>query len=132
MARVLIVEDDSDVRMLISRILQHTGHTTLAAAHGTAGLLLAHQEQPDLIVIDLTLRAINVFAAIRHLKAEPRTAHIPVIAITVAVRPDEEARARAAGCDGFMTKPLDIARFTALVAALTGRSRSFGGSFRPR
>src|SRR6476619_430609 len=115
MARILIVEDDSDVRMLITRILQHIGYTTLAAARGSAGLLLAQQEQPDLIVIDLTLRAIDVFAAIRQLKAEPRTAHIPVIGLTVAVRPNEEARARAAGCDGFMTKPLDIARFTALV-----------------
>jgi two-component system cell cycle response regulator DivK len=104
-SRILVVEDDADNRCIVVKVLTLDGHAILEAADGRAALGLARDEHPDLILMDLAIPLLDGWEACRQLKADPRTADIPVIALTAfAMRGDEE-RARKAGCDGYLSKP---------------------------
>jgi len=92
--RVLVVEDHSMSLELVTELLQQEGHQVLAATSGEAGLRLAETEQPDLILMDLQLPAA-----------------IPVLALTRSAMWGEDLRAREAGCDGYLTRPLDARAF---------------------
>jgi two-component system cell cycle response regulator DivK len=105
MAKVLIAEDDALNRQIVVKILTLEGHEILEAADGRAAMALARAERPDLIMMDLGMPDIDGLEASRRLKADPRSADIPIIALTAyAMRGDEE-RARDAGCDGYLSKP---------------------------
>jgi two-component system cell cycle response regulator DivK len=105
MAKVLIAEDDALNRQIVVKILTLEGHDILEAADGRAAMALARAERPDLIMMDLGMPGIDGLEASRRLKADPRSADIPIIALTAyAMRGDEE-RARDAGCDGYLSKP---------------------------
>jgi len=105
MARILIVEDNAANRKLVLTILAKFGHQGIAAEDGEIGLQLALQEKPDLIFMDVQMPGMNGLEATQMLKADPRTAAIPVIALTaLAMRGDEE-RILAAGCDAYLAKP---------------------------
>ena len=104
-ARILVVEDDEDNRRIVVKVLTTAGHRTLEAPDGQTAITLARQEHPDLIIMDLALPGMDGWEASRRLKADPKTADIPIIALTAfAMRGDEE-RAREAGCDGYLSKP---------------------------
>jgi two-component system, cell cycle response regulator DivK len=104
--RILIVEDVELNRDLLVQLLEDE-YEILTAVDGAAGVELARREHPDLILMDLSLPVVDGWEATRRLKAEEATRTIPVIALTAhAMRGDEE-RARACGCDGYMTKPID-------------------------
>jgi two-component system cell cycle response regulator DivK len=103
--RILIAEDDPDNRFIVVKVLTLAGYETLEAADGRSALALARRERPDLIMMDLSMPGMDGWEASRRLKADPRTADIPIIALTAfALRGDEE-RARDAGCDGYLSKP---------------------------
>ena len=103
--RILVAEDDPDNRSIVVRVLTLEGYEILEAADGRSALDLARREHLDLIVMDLGMPGIDGWEASRRLKADPRTADIPIIALTAfAMRGDEE-RAREAGCDGYLSKP---------------------------
>jgi two-component system, cell cycle response regulator DivK len=111
---VLIVEDNPLNMKLFRALLESQSYGTLAANEGAAGLELAREHDPDLIIMDVALPDASGIDIVRALKTDDRTRHIPVVAITASM-PDEEARIRAAGGDGFMTKPIATAEFLSLM-----------------
>lgn len=111
MTRVLYVEDNDDnAYMLQLRFELLGGFELLIARDGAAGLALATAARPDLILMDLNLPGIDGWEATRRLKSDPRTAAIPVIALTAHAMTGERENAIAAGCDEFDTKPVDFDR----------------------
>jgi len=119
MKTILIVEDIELNRELLAQLLEDD-HRLLLAGDGVAALELA-RTQPDLILMDLSLPKLDGWEATRRLKADPAFAHIPIIVLTAhAMRGDEE-RARASGCDDFLTKPIDEDRLFEKVARYLGR-----------
>jgi two-component system, cell cycle response regulator DivK len=106
MKRILIVEDIEFNRDLLVQLLEDS-HEILTAADGVAGIAAAEREHPDLIIMDLSLPGIDGWEATRRIKANPALQHIPIIALSShAMRGDEE-KARQAGCDDYLSKPLD-------------------------
>lgn len=106
--KILIVEDN-DKNMKVVRDLMHIqGYTTVEARDGKAGLMMAASEKPDLILMDVQLPVMDGYEVTRQIKAESATCMIPVIAVTSFAMKGEEARARAAGCDAYLNKPINI------------------------
>jgi two-component system cell cycle response regulator DivK len=103
--RILVVEDDADNRKIVVKVLTREGYETLEAADGRVALALARAELPDLIMMDLGIPHVDGLEASRQLKADPRSADIPIIALTAFAQRGDEERARKAGCDGYLSKP---------------------------
>ena len=106
MKTVLIVEDVALNRDLLVQLLEDR-YRLLIAQDGQAALEKAKQEKPDLILMDLSLPKLDGWEATRRLKADGELAAIPVIVLSARAMRGDEERARAAGCDDFMTKPID-------------------------
>jgi two-component system cell cycle response regulator DivK len=121
MARVLIVEDNPANMKLAIFLLQSAGHTVLSATDAEAGLTLARDERPELILMDIQLPGIDGLEAIALLKRDDATRTIPVIALTALAMKGDEKRIRAAGCDGYIAKPMRYQEFLATVAAQLAR-----------
>lgn len=107
---ILLVEDNEDNVAIYRTLLEHLGHVVLVAADGEVGIRLARERNPDVILMDLSLPKVDGLHATRKLKADPRTAHIPVIALTAHALVGDEERAREAGCDGYFAKPIEPQR----------------------
>jgi two-component system, cell cycle response regulator DivK len=116
-AKVLVVEDNAANMALATFLLQSAGHTVLSAIDAEAGLTLARAEQPHLILMDIQLPGIDGLAATRLLKDDDLTRTIPVIALTALAMKGDEERIRAAGCDGYIAKPLSYKDFLAVISA---------------
>jgi two-component system cell cycle response regulator DivK len=110
--RILIVEDNTDNLELVKFLLEKAGHQVFSALDGRQGLEMARQIRPDLILLDLTLPAIDGWHVARMLKADPSTQTIKVVALTAHALPGDRRKALNSGCDGYLSKPLDIASFT--------------------
>ena len=117
MAKVLIVEDNAANMTLAMFLLQSVGHTVLTATDAEAGLTLAREEQPNLILMDIQLPDMDGLEATRLLKRDDATRAIPVIALTALAMKGDEERIRAAGCDGYIAKPMRYQEFLATIAA---------------
>ena len=117
MARILIVEDNPDNMTLTVLLLESEGHTVIRAVDAEAGLTLARAELPDLILMDIQLPDMDGLVATGLLKNDPATRAIPVLALTALAMMGDEERIRAAGCDGYIAKPIRIHEFLATVAA---------------
>jgi len=117
MARILVVEDSPDIRVLIRMLLESVGHEIITVGDGRAGVEVARRERPDLILMDLSLPVLSGWEAAREIKADPATASIPVLAVTAHAMQGDRERALAAGCDGFIPKPIDEEGFAALIAS---------------
>jgi CheY-like chemotaxis protein len=114
--RILLIEDNAQNAKLFTRLLALDGHEVATAVEAEHGLTLARQAPPDLVLMDLQLPGMDGLAATRRFKTDPSLAHIPVVALTAHAMPEDEERAREAGCDGFITKPIDTRRFRTTVA----------------
>jgi len=112
MPRILLVEDNEMNRDMLSRRLQRKGYTVLIAHDGEQGLAKACSEIPDLILMDISLPFIDGYEVTRRIKANPRTRHIPVIALTAHALLTDRDKALKAGCNDYDTKPVDFARLT--------------------
>jgi CheY-like chemotaxis protein len=110
MPRVLIVEDNELNRDMLSRRLARRGYEVVLAVDGAHGIEMAHATAPDIILMDMSLPVVDGWEATRRLKAAPETHDIPVIALTAHAMTGDEHQARAAGCDDFDTKPIDLPR----------------------
>ena len=106
MRTILIVEDVDYNRELLVQLLEDD-YQILTAADGAAGVETAARERPDLILMDLSLPVVDGWEATRRLKARPETEAIPVIALTAHAMQGDEEKARACGCDDYLTKPID-------------------------
>jgi two-component system cell cycle response regulator DivK len=117
MAKVLIIEDNPANMTLATFLLQSAGHSVLAATDAETGLTLARAEQPDLVLMDIQLPGMDGLEATGLLKADPETRDIPVVALTALAMKGDEARIRAAGCDGYIAKPLAYKDFLATISS---------------
>lgn len=124
MPKILLVEDNEMNRDLLSRRLSRRGYLILFALDGADGVARCAAELPDLVIMDLALPGMDGWEATRRIKAAPATRHIPVLALTAHALAGEEERARAAGCDDFETKPVDLPRLLGKLEALLKARRS--------
>jgi two-component system cell cycle response regulator DivK len=116
MAKVLIVEDNAANMTLATFLLQSAGHSVLSARDAETGLTLARSEQPDLVLMDIQLPGMDGLEATAMLKSDGATRDIPVVALTALAMKGDEERIRAAGCDGYIAKPLAYRDFLATIA----------------
>ena len=110
MKTVLLVEDNEDNRLVYRTILDHFGFEVLEAADGEEGIRRARADEPDLILMDVSIPKIDGWEATRRLKADPLTASIPIIALTAHALATDREKAREAGCDGYLAKPVEPRR----------------------
>ena len=116
MARILVVEDNPANMTLAVFLLQSAGHSVLSATNAEAGLTMARAEQPELILMDIQLPGMDGLQATGLLKADENTRAIPVIALTALAMKGDEERIRAAGCDGYIAKPMRYKEFLHAIA----------------
>jgi len=108
---ILIVEDSKLNRRLLEAVLKPHGYRLLVAEDGETGVALAQTEQPDLILMDVLLPGIDGYEATRRLRADPETQRVVVVALTASASSEQQERALAAGCDGYIPKPIDTRAF---------------------
>lgn len=106
--RILVVEDNLDNITLIADVLSSLDYDVLQAMDGEQGVLLANSERPDLILMDLSLPRMDGWTATRQIKANPELREIPVIALTAHAMVGDRERALEAGCDDYVTKPINL------------------------
>ena len=116
--KILYVEDNDDNVYMLKNRLSRAGFTVIIASNGNQGVAMAASEQPDLILMDLTLPDIDGEEVTRRIRADPATKRIPVIALTANAMNSDRDKALAAGCDNFDTKPVDMPRLLEKIAAL--------------
>jgi two-component system cell cycle response regulator DivK len=124
MPRILLVEDNEMNRDMLSRRLQRKGYSVLIAVDGEQGLATAYSEMPDLILMDISLPFIDGYEVTRRLKANPRTKHIPVIALTAHALLTDRDKALRAGCNDYDTKPVEFTRLTEKIETLLVKEKS--------
>ena len=120
MAKILLVEDDEMNRDMLSRRLLKRGYEVVIATDGQQGVDLARSEDPAIVLMDMSLPVMDGWTATRELKDDPATADIPVIALTAHAMSGDEEKARAAGCDDFDTKPVELKRLLGKIEGLIG------------
>ena len=103
--RILIVEDQEDNRTILRDALSTVGYELIEALNGEDGVKLAQDERPDLILMDIQLPKMNGYEATQQIKSIAELKTIPIIAVTSYALSGDEAKARAAGCDGYIAKP---------------------------
>jgi two-component system cell cycle response regulator DivK len=122
MATVLVIEDNPANMTLAVFLLQSAGHAVITATDAEAGLTLARDQQPRLILMDVQLPGMDGLEATRVLKRDAATRAIPVIALTALAMKGDEERIRAAGCDGYIAKPMRYREFLAIIATRLGHA----------
>ncbi len=110
-ATILYIEDDNASRLLVQRVLSNHGHTVLVANEGLEGIALAREKNPHLILMDINLPHMDGREITTRLRSLPHFANTPIVALTANSGPGSRELALAAGCTGFLTKPIDVAEF---------------------
>ena len=118
MIKILLVEDNEMNRDMLSRRLQRRGYEVIIATNGLAGVEAAVSAKPDLVLMDMSLPAIDGWEATRRIKGNPATAAIPVIALTAHAMAGDREKAMEAGCDDYDTKPIELERLIGKIEAL--------------
>ena len=116
MVRILCVEDNPQNMRLVRKILNHQGYDVLEAEDGTTGVRLAKEEEPDLILMDINLPDIDGLEATGIIKGDEELQHIPIVALTANAMYGDEERCLAAGCDGYISKPVSKSKLLDVVA----------------
>ena len=117
MARVLVIDDEPDVRWVLRLSLERAGHEVILAEDGLRGVAMAQRQRPDVIVLDLMMPVMDGYGVLNALSRDERTHHLPVLVLTAKALPEEEERVTEAGANGFLTKPFEPAD---LASALEG------------
>lgn len=112
--RILYIEDNAANRVLVRRILMSEGYEVVEADNATQGIALAHQIEPDLILMDLSMPELDGLTATRKLRQSPDLQGVPIVALTANVMKDDRERALEV-CDGYIPKPIDVDQFPAEV-----------------
>ena len=115
MKRILVVEDTPDNRQIMRDLLTSAGFEVIEAEDGADGIEAAVRHQPDLILMDMQLPKIDGYECARRIKAQPETQRIPIVAVTSYALSGDEAKARAAGCNGYVAKPFSPRQLLATV-----------------
>jgi two-component system cell cycle response regulator DivK len=106
--RILVIEDNLDNMVLIADLLRKLQYDVIEAMDGEQGIRVSAAEMPDLILMDLSLPRMDGCEATRAIKSSPALSHIPVIAVTAHAMHDDRERAREAGCDDYIVKPINM------------------------
>lgn len=115
MAQILVVDDNAVNLRLAAAVLLSSGHAVLRASDADEAQQLLAQTVPDLILMDVALPGMDGLTLTRRLKGDPRLAHVPVLALTAFAMKGDDLKAREAGCDGYITKPIDTRALPRLV-----------------
>ena len=118
MTTILIVENKEMDRDMLSRRLKRRGYEVLVAVDGEMGIAMARTQAPDLILMDMSVPAIDGWATTRRLKADTDLEHIPVIGLTAHATANDREKAIEAGCDDYDTKPIELTRLLAKMVTL--------------
>ena len=121
MTKILYVEDNDDNVYMLRGRLTRAGFEVAVATDGEQGVAMAASEAPDLILIDLSLPVLDGWEATRRLKGAPATRPIPIIALSAHAMEGDRAKAIAAGCDDYDTKPVDLPRLLGKIRALLAK-----------
>jgi two-component system, cell cycle response regulator DivK len=122
--RILIVEDNIDNLDLVRFLLEQDDYEVIQARDGRSGMELAQLEQPDLILLDMSIPEVDGWKVARRLKELPSTSKICIVALTAHILPGDRKKALDAGCDGFISKPLDIPNFVEQVSGYLEKSKA--------
>jgi len=122
-ARILVVDDNPINLKLVSDLLAFEGHEILHATDAEEAQVILHETLPDLILMDIALPGMDGLTLTRQLKADGRTAHIRVVALTAFAMKGDEQKAFDAGCDGYITKPIDTRALPGQVAGILALAR---------
>lgn len=106
--KILYIEDDRQNRILVRRVLDSAGFTTIEAENGLVGIELARELLPDLILMDINLPEMDGYEVTSRLKEMETLAHVPIVAVTANVMKGDREKTLAAGCDGYIQKPIDV------------------------
>lgn len=123
-ARILVVEDQEDNRTILRDLLTSAGFDLMEAATGEEGVRMAATHRPDLILMDIQLPVIDGYETTRRIRADPALAATPIIAVTSYALSGDEDKARAAGCDGYVTKPFSPRQLLATVRSYLEKSEA--------
>jgi two-component system cell cycle response regulator DivK len=118
--RILVVEDQEDLRGVLRDLLTGSGYSVIEAADGGSGLATAQAERPDLILMDIQMPIIDGYEATRRIKADPAISQIPIVAVSSFAMKGDEEKARSAGCDHYVTKPYSPMQLLKIVRGLLG------------
>ncbi|MBI5444732.1 MAG: response regulator [Deltaproteobacteria bacterium] len=118
--KILVVEDNEDNRALVVKVLRRGGFEVLEATSGEEALALAVQNVPDLVLMDVDLSGMSGLEATRRMKADVRLRGVPVVALTAYAMVGDREKALEAGCDGYLSKPVDVRRLPEQVSAYLG------------
>ncbi len=124
MSRILVIEDSPTSMMLVVYVLENAGHEVLQAETAETGIRFAREAHPDLIFMDIHLPDMDGLEASRLLKADDATRHIPICALTASAMKGDEERIRAAGCDGYLSKPASYKDLLAVVATAAAAAKA--------
>jgi CheY-like chemotaxis protein len=108
-ARILVIDDEPDVRWVLRLSLERAGHEVIMAEDGLRGVAMAQRQRPDVIVLDLMMPVMDGYGVLEALGRDDRTNHLPVLVLTAKAFPEEAERVAEAGARGFMTKPFEPA-----------------------
>lgn len=122
--RILVVEDNAENRRLFNAVLKLDGAEVLEADGANRGLQLAGDEQPDLILMDIHMPDMDGLTATRLLRSDPKTAGIPIVAVTASVMAKDRDKIIEAGCDGHIAKPIDPLSFTDEIITYFSKDKS--------
>ena len=122
---VLIIEDNEDNRVVAATMLRHVGYRVAEAVTGTEGLAAVQALLPAVVLMDVGLPDVDGWTVTRALKTNPETRHIPVIAYTAHVQPEDWQMAYRVGCDGYLTKPMEPVRLVQEVARVLAAPARF-------
>jgi two-component system cell cycle response regulator DivK len=107
-AKIIVVEDNIDNQNLLRLLLEREGFQVATAINGREGLEMIRQEQPELIVLDLSMPIVDGWELIKHVKADPKIGSIPIVVVTAYLQPGEKIRVFEAGCNGYVFKPFKV------------------------
>ncbi len=122
--RILLVEDHEEIWDFLSRRLKRRGFEVLLAHDGQQGVDKAKAERPDVVLLDMNLPVVDGWTAAGLIKADPATAHVPIVALTAHAMSGDREKTIAAGCDDYHPKPIDFARLLAQIEQLGGAKAS--------
>jgi len=120
MQRILVVEDQEDLRAILRDLLSASGYEVIEAVDGGEGVAKAASERPDLILMDIQMPVLDGYAATRQIKALPGLGAMPIIAVSSFAMKGDEDKARASGCDDYVTKPYSPMQLLLLIRGFLG------------
>jgi two-component system cell cycle response regulator DivK len=118
--RILVVEDQEDLRGVLRTLLTGSGYEMIEAVDGQAGVAKAKSERPDLILMDIQMPVLDGYDATRQIKADPNLKMTPIIAVSSFAMKGDEEKARAAGCDHYVTKPYSPLQLLRIIRGFLG------------